>query len=96
MATPEARLQGQIIRWLKSKGFYVIKTTASPGIPVGCPDVIGLLEGLWIALEVKSSKLARFQPLQKETLKKLDGWSYAKAVYPENWAEVQDEIEAMI
>lgn len=95
MATVEARLQAQIIRWLKAKGFYVIKTTAAPGVPVGCPDVIALLEGLWIALEVKASATAKFQPLQKETLAKLDNWSYAKAVYPGNWEEVKQEINAM-
>lgn len=93
--TIEARLQGNIIRWLKSKGAYVIKTKPGPGIPTGCPDIIFLFEGVWGAIEVKSSKTAKFQPGQKPTLKRLDLWNpFVYVAYPENWPKIKAELVA--
>lgn len=85
----ESKLQSQIIKWLKSKGAYVIKTKPGPGVPVGCPDVIFLYEGAWGALECKAAKTARFQPGQEATLAKLSQWSFAYKVYPDNWPKIQ-------
>lgn len=92
----EAKLQSEIIKYLKHKGCYVIKTKPGVGTPVGCPDIIALLEGCWIALEVKASIGSPYQPLQKETIDKLDKWSFAKVVYPQNWDTVQTELEFFI
>lgn len=92
----EAKLQSEITRYLKSKGCYVIKTKPGMGIPVGCPDIIFLLEGFWGALEVKASLKANFKPLQEDTLLKLDEWSYAKIVFPEIWPDVKLELETML
>lgn len=92
----ESKLQSEIIKYLRSRGCYVIKTRPGAGTPDGCPDVIALYEGFWFALEVKGSKTAKYQPLQEHTLEKLDNWSYAKAVYPENWPEIKEELEVML
>ncbi len=92
----EAQLQSKIIKYLKGKGCYVIKTKPGIGTPVGCPDVIALLEGLWLAIEVKGSETAAYKPLQKDTLEKLNSWSFAKTVYPENWPDVRSELEMML
>lgn len=91
----ESRLQADIIKWLRSKGCYVIKCQVPPA-PTGCPDVFAVYEGLWLAIEVKASKKSRFQPLQKETVDKLDRWSWCKMVYPENWQEIKEELEVML
>ena len=94
--TTEATLQSKVIKYLKAKGAYVIKT-GGLGTPDGCPDVIGLLDGGgWIALEIKASKTAKFQPLQKATIEKLDQMFYSRAVYPENWIEIKAELEQLI
>lgn len=91
--TAEASLQSKIIKHLEKKGAYVIKT-GGLGTPSGCPDIIGLFDGGgWVALEVKASKSAKFQPLQKVTIAKLDGMYFSRAVYPENWDEVKAELE---
>ncbi len=92
----ESRLQSEVVKFLKKRGCYVIKTKPGPGIPTGCPDVFAVLDGFWLALEIKADKQSKFQPLQKETIHKLDKWSYAKVVYPENWPEIQAELEKII
>ena len=92
----ESQLQSNIIKHLKHKGCYVIKHQAGPGVPTGCPDLSFYKEGFYGFIEVKSSKTARFQPLQKETIAKLDNWSWCKVVYPENWQEIKEELEVML
>lgn len=92
----ESDLQSKITKYLRSKGCYVIKTQAGPGVPRGCPDIIFLYEGFYGAIEVKASKTSRFQPLQKETIEKLDNWSWAKVVYPANWPEVKKELDSLL
>lgn len=92
----EAKLQSEIIKYLKKRGCYVIKTKPGPGTPVGCPDIIFLLDGFWGALEVKASKTSPYQPLQKEALQKLNNWSWAKRVDPSNWIEVRKELEGIL
>lgn len=92
----ESKTQERLIKYLKKRGCYVIKPKPGPGVPVGCPDVIFLFEGFWGAFEVKSSKLARYQPLQKETIQKFDGWSYARVVYPANFDEIINELEHLL
>lgn len=92
----ESNLQTTIIKYLKEKGCYVIKTRPGAGTPDGCPDIIALSGGLWLAIEVKSSERSKYQPLQRETLDKLDSWSWAKRVQPENWLTIKHELEAML
>lgn len=96
MMSAESDLQSKIIKYLKGKGCYVIKTKAGVGTPVGCPDIICLCGGLWFAIEVKGSPTAPYQALQKETLEKLDEWSWAKRIDPSNWPAVKQELEQML
>jgi hypothetical protein len=91
--TVEGKLQSEIIKWLKSKGAYVIKCKSGPGTPVGCPDIIFLYEGAWGAIEVKASKVSKFRPGQKPTLARLGAWSpFVYVAYPANWLEIKKEL----
>jgi len=92
----EAKLQSEIVKYLKAKGCYVIKTRPGAGIPLGCPDVIFLLEGFWGAIEVKAGSNAKYGPLQMETLLKLDDWSWARRVDPYSWLSIKAELENML
>ena len=92
----EKELQTKIIRYLKSKKCYVIKTKPGVGVPVGCPDIIFMLEGFYGGIETKKSPKAPFQPLQKETIKKLNDWSWCKAVDPSNWDIIKKELEGIL
>lgn len=92
----ETALQSKIIKHLERKGCYVIKTGGA-GTPNGCPDIIALLDGGgWFALEVKASKSAKFQPLQKQTIAKLSDMYYSRVVSPETWDEVKAELESYL
>ncbi len=92
----EAALQTKIIKYLKDKNCYVIKTKPGPGVPMGCPDIIALSGGLWIAIEVKANANSKFQALQKDTIYELNNWSWAKIVHNDNWLEVKAELEMML
>lgn len=86
----EKQLQAKILRWLRSQGAYAIKTQPGAGTPTGCPDIIALYEGAWVAIEVKASPSSKFQPLQKETLDKLSEWSpFVYTVDPGLWPDIQ-------
>lgn len=92
----ESKLQAEIVRHLRSKGCYVIKTRPGVGVPTGCPDVVFMIEGFWGAIEVKAGPKDPYQPLQRQTLDKMDKWSWAKRVDTSNWIEVREELEAIL
>ncbi len=90
----EAKLQSEIIGWLKINGVYVIKPRSGPGVPHGCPDIIGLYKDRWLTIEVKTDATSKFQPLQKDTLARLKaGNRFVYVVYPENWAETKKDLQ---
>lgn len=94
----ESKLQADIKKHLRSKGCYVIKTRpdASGSIPKGCPDIFFFKEGFWGAIEVKAAPSSPYKVLQKETLEKLDAWSWAKRVDPTNWPAIKQELEGLL
>ena len=92
----ESSLQSEIIKYLKDKGCYVIKTRPGVGIPDGCPDIIFLYEGFWGGAEIKANAKVSFQPLQKETVNMLNRWSWCKVIYPENWENIRIELNNML
>ena len=62
----------------------------------GFPDTIVILEGITIFIEFKKSRNAKFQPLQKEWVKKLnDNGHFAFICYPENQKEILEEIRRL-
>jgi Holliday junction resolvase len=92
----EKRLQSDVIKWLKSRGCYVIKHSAVAGVPVGCPDISFYMEGFYGFAEIKASAKARHQPLQDITIEKLNDWSWCKIISPENWPKIQLELESLL
>lgn len=92
----EAKLQSTIIKYLKHKGCYACKMQAGPAVPTGTADIFFCKEGFYGFIEVKSSKTSKFQPLQKEFIEKMDGWSWGKVAYPENWDSIKNELEIIL
>lgn len=86
----ESKLQAEIIKFLKARGVYIINTRPQPGTPTGCPDIIGLYGGAWLAIEVKASLKSGFRPGQRQTLARFSDWSpFVYVAYPENWPEIK-------
>lgn len=92
----ESDLQSKIRWYLKGKGCYVLVIRPQPGIPNGCPDIVFMLERFWGAIEVKKDPAANYQPLQRETLDKLNNFSWARRVDPTTWPQVRAELETML
>lgn len=92
----ESVFQAKVKEWLIEQGCYVIKNSAVSGVPTGCPDLVFFKEGFYGFIECKRTAKSPFQPLQKITLDKLNKWSWAKAVYPENWEEIQKELALIL
>ena len=91
----EAKLQAKIIEWLKANGVYVIKTRVLPGVPVGCPDIIGLYRDRWLAIEVKARENAPFRVGQQATLQHFRKHNkFVYVAHPDNWDLVRTEIAA--
>lgn len=91
----ESKLESDIRKYLIKKGCYVAKM-AGAGVPVGTADRFFCKEGFYGFIEVKKSKTAAFQPLQQEFIKKMNEWSWCKAVYPENWELVKKELDQIL
>lgn len=89
----EAKLQSEIVKWLKFNGAYVIKTRPGMGTPVGAPDLFAFYKYKWLAIEVKSSAIAPFRAGQKATLAHLKSFNPDVYVaYPENWNSLKAKL----
>jgi Holliday junction resolvase len=91
----ESVFEKKVVKYLKDKGCKVYKMSGA-GVEIATPDRLFLKEGFWGFLEVKKSKAAKYRPLQKEKIAFLNNWSYAKAVYPENFEDIKKELDDML
>lgn len=68
----ETKLTHLLMFSLKQMGlpYYVWKFHASEYDPVGIPDIVGMLDGIFLGLECKLTT-GRFSPQQKEVLKQM-------------------------
>lgn len=96
-STPEGNFKKAFCSRLRKLGCTVFQNQGV-GIPKGFPDTSVLLpEGLTIYIEFKASKRAKFQPLQKEWIKKLtDRQYFAYVVYPEISDDIMEQIKRLI
>lgn len=96
-STPEGNFKKSFCSKLRKLGCTVFQNQGV-GIPKGFPDTSVLLpEGLTIYIEFKASKRAKFQPLQKEWIKKLNERNFfAWVCYPENADEIMGEIRRLL
>lgn len=92
----EADFQSKIIKWLRAQGCIVLKQKMDATTHAGTPDILFLKEGFWGALEVKKSKTASVRPGQKENIAKMDEWSWARFVWPENWDTIRAELQEIL
>ena len=96
-STPEGNFKKSFCSELMKLGCTVFQNQGI-GVPRGFPDTSVLLpEGLTVFIEFKASKTAKFQPLQKEWIKKLtDRQYFAWVCYPENRDKIMNEIKRLL
>lgn len=76
-----------VIKFLKKNGTYAIIHEGNM--------VFFVKEGFWGVIVWEKSSKARTEN-KMAFVKKMDDWSWAKVVYPENWSEVRKELEEML
>lgn len=94
MAT-EAKLQADVLKWLRSKGAWCMKVAAAPGVPSGTADVFFCKGNIYGFLECKRSSDASFRPGQKEFLERMGRYAFAKVICPENCEDIKAELEQL-
>lgn len=96
-STPEGNFKKSFCSKLRKLGCTVFQNQGI-GIPKGFPDTSVLLpEGLTIYIEFKASKRAKFQPLQKEWIKKLNDRNFfAYVCMPENADDIMKDIKRLL
>ena len=72
-------------------GALIMKT--DPTFIQGIPDLLIVKDKRWAALEVKKGKKASHRPNQDFYVNKMNNWSYAAVIFPENEKEIIDELE---
>lgn len=95
--TPEGKFKKKVCSELRKLGCTVLQYQQGVGTVKGFPDTIVIAEGITFFIEFKASKRAKFQPLQKEWIKKLnDNGHFAWVLYPECEKEVMKEIRRIL
>jgi len=89
----ESRYQRYLTQTIEDMfpGCLIIKNP--PNQRQGIPDLLILHGHRWAALEVKTSENAAVQPNQPYYVDLLDDLSYAAFIYPENEAQVLNELQ---
>ena len=88
----ENKFQADLKKELKSRFPGCIVTKLDSADIQGIPDLLVLYKDKWAALEVKKSATAPHRPNQDYYVEKMDNMSFSKFIYPENKAEVLDEL----
>ena len=92
----EANFQSKVVKWLKSQGCVVLKYEQNSTTHAGVADVFFCKEGFYGFIETKKNRNAKFQPLQKRFIEKMNEWSYGRVVYPENFDEIKKELKEIL
>lgn len=68
----EKTIEDAIKRYLKSAGIWYVKTHGGPYQSIGLPDVVCIVNGRFVGLEVKRPKFGRLTDLQRSTIKRIN------------------------
>lgn len=78
MPMNEQALQAKIIKYLESKGAFVVKTISTN--KTGCPDLLVCYKSIFIGIEVKApgklGNLTKIQEAQLEKIREAGGNAY--------------------
>lgn len=97
--TPEGKFKKAFLAKVKKecKPVAILQYKQDSTTVKGFPDSQVILEAVCVFIEFKASKRAKFQPLQKEWIKKLnDKCHFAYVCTPENQEEILEEIKKLV
>lgn len=66
----EKQFENKVKRYLKSKGIWHVKYFANSFTPIGIPDVLAVVNGRFVAIELKAEK-GKTSALQDYNLKEI-------------------------
>lgn len=92
----EKSIENKIKNYLKSKEIWYVKYFANSFTPVGIPDILSVINGRFVAIEVKN-EIGKTSPLQDynlEQIRKCGG--IALVVRPQNFEEFKKQIEDLL
>lgn len=89
----ENKYQAHVIEKVQEMfpGCIVLKN--DPNYLQGIPDLEIIHEGKYAFLETKREQNAKHRPNQDYYVDKLNNWSFARFIFPENEAEVLNELQ---
>lgn len=89
----EKDFQTKVLKWLRLNFYASWWMKANDRTTIGVPDIIGGMEGLFIALELKTT--SRVSRIQAHTLLKINQENVAFIVTPNNWEKTKDSLSAL-
>lgn len=92
---PETRFQTRVIKKLKllPNTFWFKHMAVSIR---GLPDIMGCVNGTFVAIELKSSAKLKASPLQQYTLANIQGaQGLSFVVHPDNFDEVFEQLKKL-
>lgn len=67
----EKQFENKVKKYLKAKGIWHVKYFANSFTPVGIPDVLAVVNGKFVAIELKAEK-GKTSPLQDYNIKEIE------------------------
>ena len=92
----ESDFQAKIIRYLKARGCVALKYQQNATTIAGVADIVFFKEGFYGWIEVKRAKNAPRRPGQEQFIQRMNEWSWARVVWPENWEETKKDLERIL
>jgi Holliday junction resolvase len=93
--TPEKKVKDKIVRVLKEEGVYYFFPATHGFGRSGVPDIVGCVNGYFLAIEVKAgtNKPTTLQVREIEAIRRCNG--AAVVANDENWDTVRDIVRRM-
>ena len=92
----EKQFENKLKKYLKSKGIWHVKYFANSFTPVGIPDVLAVVNGKFVAIELKAEK-GKTSPLQDYNIKEIQRCGgIAIVLRPSGFDEFKKLIEELL
>ena len=94
--TSEKSFENKIKRYLKERGCYRVKYHGNYFSENGTPDILGCVNGYFLAIEVKAQdgKPSELQLAKIDAIRKAGGFAYV--AYPSGWERLKDIIDGLL